>query len=71
MYSGGSNPRNTNRWTQLQFNDKKKIRQEKNLMGIMPHLRSVDRGAFFLLRECVTSYSLPFMRVNYMVKFYS
>ena len=33
----------------------------------MPHLRSVDKGTFPLLREGVTS---P-MRANYIVKFYS
>ena len=38
-------------------------------MTIMPHLKSVDNGAFLLLhvREGVTSH----MRVNYMIKFYS
>ena len=38
-------------------------------MTIMPHLKSVDKGAFLLVhvREGVTS---P-MRDNYMVKFYS
>ena len=43
-----------------QLNDKR-IRLEKN----MPHLRSVDKGAFLLLREGVTS---P-IRANYMVNF--
>ena len=37
------------------------------LMTLMPHLRSVDKGAFLLLREGVTS----LIRANYMVKFYS
>ena len=35
-------------------------------MTFMPHARSVDKGAFLLVREGVNS---P-MRANYMVKFH-
>ena len=38
-------------------------------MTIMPYLRIVDKGAFLLLRECVTSPTC--IRANYMDKFYS
>ena len=40
---------------------------KKILMTFMPHVRSVDKGAFLLVREGVTS---P-IRANYMVKFHS
>ena len=68
MRSGGSNPRNTNDGLKSQLNYKLiNLIGKKLLMTFMPHVRSVDKGAFLLVREGVNS---P-MRANYMVKLYS
>ena len=60
---GYSNPRNTNRWTHKLID----LTGKTFLVTFLPHLRSVDKFAFLLVRVDATS---P-MKVKYMVKIYS
>ena len=61
--SGCSNPRNTNRWTQISAQGQTNKLDWKNFSDD----NNADKSAFLLLREGVTS---P-MRAKYIVKFYS
>ena len=55
--SGGSNPRNTNRWTQITaqwLTNKLDWKKNSDDNYALFYLKSVGKGAFFLFREGVT-----------------